>query len=242
MLRTRTTRWTVGTAALCLLLLAASWFLLVGPRMSDAADLGDRKQTVEDQNQQLQIRIDELKAQATQLTTYRTQLASVLRQLPPDAGMPQLVRDLNALSTAAGVSLDTLTPGSGTVLPASAVAASSGAGGTKVTGVVQIPVTLVVHGDYYQAVAFLQKLQTQLPRAFLVNGVQVAQSSSGGSGAVQVNISGSVFVWPAAAQVTPTPTTGAATTAGTTTAATPSATTGTAAPTTSVSATTGGTP
>jgi Tfp pilus assembly protein PilO len=235
MLRTRTARWSTGTAVVCLLLLAAAWFLLVAPRRSEAADLSDQTVTGQQQNDQLRAQIDQLKAQSTQLSTYRADLAGVVQQLPADAQMPQLVRSLSTLAGASGVVVDTLTPSSASALtatatsggaasaasaPAAASASTAKASTAKGTGVVQIPISLVVHGDFFQAIAFLQKLQTQLTRAFLVNAIQVAQSTGAGSGQVQLSLTGAVFAWPAGGQAnaaaTPTATaTATATTGGT---------------------------
>lgn len=209
MLRTRTTRWSVGTAVLCLLLLVAGWLLLVSPRRSQTTDLGEQKQTAQRQNEQLQARIEDLKAQSAKLSTYRADLAGLLTQMPADAAMPQLVREVNAMAVAAGITLDTLTPSGASLLPTASTSGSSGAqasgaqaSGARPAGVVQIPIAMVVHGDYFQVVAFLQKLQTQLTRGFLVNSVQVAQDSSGGSGGVQLSLTGTVFAWPEGAKVT----------------------------------------
>jgi type IV pilus assembly protein PilO len=220
MLRTRTSRWSVGTAALCLVLVVAAWFLLMAPRRADAADLANRQLTTQQQNEQLQIRIEQLKAQSGQMAAYRAQLGGILKQLPPAADMPQLVRDLNTLAAAAGVFVDTVTPSAAAAVK-SGTGRSSGAGTSAsdgAAGVVQIPISVVVHGDYFQTVAFLQKLQTQLNRAFLVTSAAVAPSS-GTSGQIQLTITGDVFVWPAGAAVT-TSASGAST-ATATTGATP---------------------
>jgi Tfp pilus assembly protein PilO len=218
MLRTRTSRWSVGTVALCLVLLAAAWFLLIAPRRADAAALADHQVETQQQNEQLQIRIEQLKAQSGQMPAYRAELGGIVKQLPPTADMPQLVRDLNSLAAAAGVVVDTLTPSSAAALK-SGSGSSSGtagsAGSAGMSGVVQIPISVVVHGDYFQTVAFLQKLQTQLSRAFLVTGTAVAPTS-GTNGQIQLTITGDVFVWPAGSAATTTASGGSAATATTT--------------------------
>jgi len=84
------------------------------------------------------------------------------------------------------------TSGSGTSgAPGSAAAATSG------LRVVEIPVTLVVQGDYFQTVLFLKKVQTEMPRAFLVNGLQLATAETSTSGSkVALTINGKVFALP----------------------------------------------
>lgn len=270
----RKVRWTVGTAVLCLLLAVAGWFLLISPRLAQADDLAARNISTEHDNTMLQMRIEQLKAQSAELPSYRAELAGMLRQLPPGADMPQLVRDLNSLAVASGVTVDSLTPGIGAPLsaasagagaPATAGAAGAGtsgaagagsagtgatgtgAGGTAgAAGVVQVPLSAVVHGDYFQAVAFLQKLQTRLTRAMLITGVQVAQFNATQSpGTVQLTITASVFAWPAGDQLasaavpTTSPTGTPSPAASSTSTAPATATAGTSA---SPSPTTGGQP
>lgn len=268
MLRTRTSRWTMGTAVLCMLLLVVAWLLLISPRRSRAADLDGQNAGAQQENRQLQLRIENLRAQAAQLPTYRAELAGILRQLPPTAAMPQFLRDLDSLAASSGVTVNTFTPSGSSALKATAGAGTGaggagGASGTKPAGVVQMPLAIVARGDYFQAVAFVQKLQTQLSRAFLISGVQVAQGSSGTSGEIQLSLTGFLFAWPAGAELasttpaTPSAAAGATATASATIPATtpapaPATTVPTSVPTSaavpvtptpaSTSATTGGTP
>jgi hypothetical protein len=53
-------------------------------------------------------------------------------------------------------------------------------------------VSMVVKGDYFQSVAFLRQLQTGMPRAMLVAGLQITTGASD-TGDVQVTITGQVF-------------------------------------------------
>ncbi len=224
MLRTRTGRWTAATLALCVLTLVAAWFTLVEPRRSEAASLSAQNTATQQTNDLLTVRIEQLKAQFAALPTTQTQLAAIRRQLPTDTAMPQLVRDLNAMADATGVTLTTLTPGGGQILAGTGATASSGSGSVAAGAVVAVPLTIVVDGDYFQAVAFLQKLQAGLPRAVLISGVQVGAASStatasstststatatasasGTTGRVEVTLSGQVFVMPGAATSTPSP-------------------------------------
>jgi Tfp pilus assembly protein PilO len=223
MLGNRTMRWTAATAVLCLVLLAAAWLLLVSPRRAEATDLHERDLSAQQQNEQLEVRIEQLKAQSAQLPAYRAELAGVIEQLPPTADMARLVREVTVLATVAGATLDAVTPSGATLLsgtgsPGAGLSgtgssgtgaqAAASAGTATSSSVAQIPITIVAHGDYFQAVAFLQKLQTQLNRALLVTGVQVGQYTSGGtstgSGMIKLTITGAVFAWPGGAQVTPT--------------------------------------
>ncbi|WP_088289302.1 hypothetical protein [Kineosporia sp. A_224] len=264
MLTSRTARWVAGTTLLCVALLGLSWLLLVSPQRTEAAELRDQNASTQSQNDLLEVKIAQLRAQFAKLPENQAELASILAQMPPDAGMPRLVRDLDTMSESTGVTLSSVTPGPGQTLttgttvpgaaaaaPAATAAATAAAGTTPVDGstVVAIPVTIAVDGDYFQTVAFLKQLQTQMPRAFLVTAVQMSAGSAGGAdasatgGNVAVTITGKVFALPGmSADVL---TTGTGTTAGTAgspmSTATPGTTPGTtpaAAPTASAPAAT----
>ncbi len=225
MLTNRTTQWVAGTALLCVALLTVTWLFLVSPRRSEATRLREENTSAQNQNDQLEVQIAELRAQFARLPESQAQLADILAQMPPDAGMPRLVRDLDAMAANTGVTLASIAPGSPQTLtttaegaPAGSAAGSatapaagvggSGAGagtganaaGVAESTVVSVPVTIVLSGDYFQTVAFLKQLQTQMPRAFLVSSVQMAASGGQGgsatSGLVQVTLSGSVFSLP----------------------------------------------
>ncbi|MFN0281721.1 MAG: type 4a pilus biogenesis protein PilO [Kineosporiaceae bacterium] len=207
MLTSRTARWAAGTALLCVALLAVSWLLLVSPRRAEAAELRDQNVATQTQNDLLEVKIAQLRSQFARLPESQAELADILAQMPADAGMPRLVRDLDAMAKESGVELTSLTPGAAQPLVLDAAGAGAAAAGTAPAGsapagaaagsapgvagattgaaatasVVSVPVTLVVSGDYFQTVAFLKQLQTKMPRAFLVTTVQMAASGAGTS-------------------------------------------------------------
>jgi Tfp pilus assembly protein PilO len=204
MLSTRTSRWVAATAVLSVVLVAATWLLLIGPRRGDAARLREERVSAQASNDNLRLQIAQLKAQFAQLSTKQAELASVQQELPPTAEIPALVRNLNAIAGTAGVRLDSLTPGAATfVNQAAAPAAGAGAQPTAPKpGLVSIPVAVVVTGDYFQAALFLRKLQTQLHRGFLINSLAVKPGDAGSgttSGTVSMTLNGEIFVLPTGA-------------------------------------------
>lgn len=263
MLTSRTARWVAGTTLLCVALLGLSWLFLVSPQRTEAAELRDQNASTQSQNDLLEVKIAQLRAQFAKLPESQAELASILAQMPPDAGMPRLVRDLDAMSKSTGVTLSSVTPGPGQTLttgtavpgaaaaaPAATAAATAGTAAVDGSTVVAIPVTVAVDGDYFQTVAFLKQLQTQMPRAFLVTAVQMSAGNAGGAdasatgGNVAVTITGKVFALPGmSADVL---TTGTGTTAGTAgspmSTATPGATPGTTPGTTPAPAPTASAP
>ncbi len=213
MLSTRTSRWVAGAVALCLLLLVLTYLLLVSPRTAQAAELADADAAAVSQNDSLRIRTAQLKAQFVTLPQKQAELAEILRQVPPTADTPALVRTIDQLAVASGVDLQNITPGAATLLEAPggvAAAAPAGSAVAPAGAVVSVPQTLAVEGDYFQVVAFLRKLQTEMKRAFLVTGLEVSSTAGGGSGTatqgqVTVTITGSTFVLAGAQTPSATP-------------------------------------
>ena len=97
-------------------------------------------------------------------------------QLPPAAGIPDLVRDLRQFATDSGVTLDSLTPSTPAVLGATDGAAAVAAAGPG--SVVGIPLQLSVTGDYFEASLYVKQLQTKLQRSMLISAISVTPSQA----------------------------------------------------------------
>jgi len=219
-LANRTVKWSAGTAALCAVLLITTWFLLIAPRQGHVAETRAAEVAAQQANDVLKAKVQQLRAQFADLPKTQAELAALHRQLTPAADLPGVVRSVSALSTAAGTTLESLSPGAPTVLggaaksgggPAAAAAAAvadpaagagaaagagSGAGAGAAGGgrVVSIPLVLVVTGDYYQVVGFIRRIQTEMPRALLISGIQIDQDPAGGQ--VRLSLTGQVFTLP----------------------------------------------
>jgi Tfp pilus assembly protein PilO len=210
MLTTRTARWSAVTGLVCVIVLVATWFVLVGPRRSDAAEFDDQRAQAEATNVSLQAQIAQLERQSADLPARRAELAKIRSELPPAADVADLVRSLSELAEDAGVDLTAVTPGTATTLTPAA--------GTN-PAVVSIPVTLEVHGRYVENALFLRYVQTKLKRVFLLTEITAARGSgesSPTSGTASVTTSPTT---------TPTPSATA-----TSTSTSTSTSTGTAAP------------
>ena len=192
--RGRTARWVGGAIAICLVLVAVNWFGLMAPRRSEVADLQDRTTSVAGANSSLRTRIEQLRAEYADLPRTRQRLAEIRRQMPAGTDMSALVRAVDSLATRAGVELVSFTPSVAKPLASQGAAGASGKASVA-AGLISVPVSVVVAGDYFQAVAFLRDLQTGLPRAFLVSGLQIDKAAVAGEEGekVQVSISGQVY-------------------------------------------------
>ncbi len=125
---TKTSAWSLGTVGLCVAVTAASWFLLIDPERAEAA--GTREQTVaaEQSNAQLEIQIEQLKAEFADLPTKQAELAAIRQALPEDPALASLIRAINESAADTGVRVDGLTTAAAAaVVDPAAVAAVEGA-------------------------------------------------------------------------------------------------------------------
>src|SRR4051812_16978660 len=169
---TNTRPWIFGAAALSVLLAVAGWFLLVSPERSKAADLGSQRVAQEQKNDQVRLEIAQLKAAFKTLPAKQAELAVIKRQLPNNPALPTLVRSLTAIANESGAGLTSVAPGA--PVPAVGATTASGATTTAPAGLVAVPVTIVVDGSYAESELFLQKLQNQVTRAYLVQNLSIA--------------------------------------------------------------------
>lgn len=226
---TQSRRWVAGAAAAMVLLVVASYFLLIQPKMAQASDLRSQKVSQQQANDQLRLDIAQLKSQNASLPARQAELAVIQQQLPASANLPTLIRNLTSIATQAGVTLNSIAPAAPQPVTAAASVTTAGtatAGSTAATaGLFQIPVTIIVQGDYASAELFLQRVQTQMRRAFLVQALSIGSASGTSTGTttsttstpngISITLSGDVFV------LQPTATTGSTSAApGTSTPAT----------------------
>lgn len=207
--------WSAGTAVAAVLLLIAGWFLMISPQRSEAADLRDQVAAQQTRNDQIALKTKQLQAQFASLPERQAQLAEIKQQMPDNPALPSLIRDLSSFAESAGVTLDSVAPGApAPVTPAAppagqpVAAPGSGAAATTTSGLVSIPTTVTAVGSYSDLTLYLQKLQTKMRRALLVNtvGLAPAAGAKGGTatGDLTLTITGEIFVMNDAASAAPT--------------------------------------
>jgi len=202
---TTTRRWLAGAVAAALVLVLASWFLLISPQRSQAADLRDQATAQQDRNDSIRLRTQQLKAQFASLPQRQAELAEIRRQLPGQPDLASLVRQLSTAAGDAGVSLTAVRPGGPQPLAGGAAAggaASAGAAASGTSGVQAIALTTVLEGSYAELTLFVQKLQGSMTRAYLVESLSlapVAGAAATASGSeLTLTLIGKVFVLPSA--------------------------------------------
>ncbi|WP_298803007.1 hypothetical protein [uncultured Pseudokineococcus sp.] len=217
---TRTTAWIGGAALLGLVLVAAAWLLLVGPRQQLAADLREQTASTAGQNELLTAQVRRLEEQLGDVPTTRAEVAALREQVPADAQLPALLRQVTELSDLAGAELTGVTPTEPADASADAAAAvpteaptdapadasADGAAATSPAptdqtaqgGVQVVPVALTATGSFAQLQELLRLVQVDLPRALLVRSVSLTAGE--GEGALQLSVSADALVLPTTPQ------------------------------------------
>jgi Tfp pilus assembly protein PilO len=174
-----------------LVVLAAGWLLVISPKRKDAADIDAQTAAQDTANASLQTSLKVLKEQARNEPAQEAKLAAVAAKIPDNPALPTLIRTLDRAGASTGVELVTLSPGvpvsvAVAAAPAVPVVPVAGAARTAVTRVgpaaaasagslTSIPVALTITGSYFQAVEFVDELET-LTRAFKVSGLSIAKA------------------------------------------------------------------
>src|SRR5690242_8457876 len=106
----KTRVWGAGFAVVAVLMLIASWFLLISPQRSEASDLRDQTAAQQQQNDQIRLQTQQLKAQFASLPARQAQLAEIKQEMPENPALPSLIRDLSKYAGQADVTLQSVAP------------------------------------------------------------------------------------------------------------------------------------
>ncbi|WP_028046327.1 hypothetical protein [Cellulomonas sp. URHE0023] len=204
--------WIAGTVIISLLLIAASWFLLISPVTTATAEANEQTESQAQQNEMLQNQVVQLKAQSLKLDEYKAELAGLQLRVPPVTAVADFNRQLSALAATHSVTIISVAVSpSETVVPLVPVAAATDPAATDpatttdasapaegtvaedgtvtpaapagVQGFYQMPISLDVVGSYTNVEAFLNDLQLGDGRLFVVSALTATgQSDSEGSG------------------------------------------------------------
>jgi len=172
----------IGGVALVVALLI--WSVLVAPQNSKLASLQTQETTLQSNVSGLQVKLASLKTEQQKLSGSCADLQKIATQIPSvqnptdiDAEESSFESQFNALTASSGV---TLTQFSG-FTPASATAGTSSASSSSApassNGVVPVPTTLAVTGNYGQMTAFVNGLDA-FPRLFVIQTFDLAYGTS----------------------------------------------------------------
>jgi Tfp pilus assembly protein PilO len=202
----QTRAWSFGAAVVAVLLVIAAWFVAISPQRSEAADLRDQTTAQQQSNEQLKLKTKQLQAQFASLPERQAQLAEIKQQMPDNPALPALIRDLSSHASTAGVTLVSVSPGEPVpATPAAPVAPGAPAAGSTATArggqLLSIPTEVVASGSYADLTLYLQRLQTQMRRAVLIEGIELTplQDQNTTKGPLSMKLTGQIFVLDSAA-------------------------------------------
>jgi Tfp pilus assembly protein PilO len=183
--------WIFAGTLVVVLLSVASWFLLISPKYTDAADIRGQTETSRMQQVTLEHKIADLQQQSTKLPTFRAALKKSQQALPSDSGVPDFLRQLQTSGNRAKVSVTNITVATPQLVKG-------------FTSLYQVPITLNAGGSTAALSVFLVQLQNVQPRAVLVESANLTAADSS---TAQLNLTLNAFVAAAAGAGAPTITT-----------------------------------
>ena len=202
--------WIGGTVFVALVIVAAAYLLAISPMLTQASESRAEAESTRQQNEILQMKVAKLAADFGKLDSYKGELASMRVQIPTTAELSSLLRQIDAVAVAHGVTVTAISPGTpeavaeppapvATDAPTDAGASAADAGddapdseqapevvqavSSLLSGFVALPVSITALGTYEDVLSFIGDLQEATPRLFLVSGLTGAaqkRSDEGG--------------------------------------------------------------
>ena len=171
-----------GTLVVALLV----WAILVSPQNSKLSSLQTQQTQLQTQQTGLQTKLASLKSEQQKLSSSCADLQKIATQIPSvqnptdiDAEESSFENQFNGLTAGSGV---TLTQFSGFAPATTAQATTPAAGSaTSPAGVVAVPTTLAVTGNYGQIHTFINDLDG-FPRLFVIQKFVLSYGSSASTG------------------------------------------------------------
>lgn len=161
-----------------LVLAVGFWFLLYKPSGAEEQLVREEIATLEGQEASLRVELERLRGVQRREVEIRATLARLAELIPLGVAQPAAIRQLQRAADASGTEIASVTFGLPGV-PDAAGGVVAGDTGTEGTVLAQIPVTIVAEGGYFQVVDFLRRLEVEVPRAVLIDGVSIAEAESG---------------------------------------------------------------
>ena len=171
-----------GGAAVLLLLW---YFLLWSPQGKNIEAARERRQTAEQQAQELNVRLDRLREQKRRETATRSQIELLRVAIPDQPNLAQFILDTNDAATRSGVDFLSVAP-----TPPAAPAAAASAGGTA-PAPAEIRLALSITGGYFQVIDFVNRLN-EMPRLVVIDTMNVG--ASGEATQLSVQLTARMFV------------------------------------------------
>ncbi|MDP9416617.1 MAG: type 4a pilus biogenesis protein PilO [Actinomycetota bacterium] len=169
-------QWYVLALATVAAVLGTGWVLVVGPQRSAVAELRERAVAEQAAGLQTVSQLQVLRAQAAEAPAQQKRLKQFTEGIPATPDLSGLVRSLTDAADETGVKLQS-------VSPQAPVAAA---------GYTEIPVSLVVTGNFFTLEQFLGGL-ADLSRQFVVSDFGVSKAADADDSVLQLSLNGKVF-------------------------------------------------
>jgi type IV pilus assembly protein PilO len=161
--------WMLAGATVTVLLVVASWFLLISPEKAAKSDVENQISDTQLQLITLRKRIAVLDGQKKHLSALTATLNKKKTAIPSsNSGIPAFLNQLNKSGTDTNVTVTSMTVGS----PVTQV---------NLPAVKALPITLAATGAVADLESFLDTLQTGQARAVLIQSAAVSANSGTGS-------------------------------------------------------------
>jgi Tfp pilus assembly protein PilO len=102
--------WIGATAFASVALAGGAWLLAISPQIAEGAELREQTESVDNQNDILELAIAKLAAEFEHLDEYKTELAELRLQIPTEARLSAYLRELDAIAAAHAVVVTNLAP------------------------------------------------------------------------------------------------------------------------------------
>jgi Tfp pilus assembly protein PilO len=217
--------WIIGTALLVVATVALGWLLGISPQLKEAAKAASDTAAVDAQNVVNNAELERLKKQFAQIDDIRAEVDELNVSVPPTLDITSFLRQIDALATEHGVTVQGVTPtDAATFVPSedeaaaetetpapvppaddpAALAAEAVAAATANVAdgqLITVGISVVVTGTYDQVLAFTRGLQLG-DRLFMASDVTVVSkagdTATGGAatGEYEGNVAGLIYVLP----------------------------------------------
>ncbi len=205
-LRSASGTMVLGIVAI-VVVLAASWLLLVSPVLGETSDTNDAIDAAEGRNQLMTTQVTALEAQQRNLARYEATADGLTALFPPTADQPGFFAAVTRAAGAAGIpagDVTTLSPTAPQLLgpdgqpitPAESTAGDAAeADAADTAEVAQQTVSVTAEGTYGQVQQLLANLE-RMERAFVVTSLGLDSGGEDGAatGTLTISITGSTYV------------------------------------------------
>jgi hypothetical protein len=101
--------WAIAGSVVIVAILVLGWFVGISPVLDTAAASQDSLATVEQSNSSYEAQLDVLAGEFAKIDDVRAQLATATEEVPGDAAIAELLRELDALQGSTGVPITSIT-------------------------------------------------------------------------------------------------------------------------------------